>query len=205
MAGGESSRAMTTILRNNRNLLRKKNIFKKDRTFLSTRKEYYKAAKGELNLKKASKKDLLLIRKKIIKQRRLDSLIGWTLVTVFLGLILIFGIYAYNKSSVDIIEQNETNKEIYLDQNLNEYTFLLEDGDKWIKEKNWNNAIYRYEQAVKLFPEEFESNYRLALAYSYNCEYKNEDCEIGKKLTNKLLFYAPQDKNLLELQNLFTK
>ena len=205
MAGGGSVRAMTTILRNNRNLLRKKNMFKKERTFLSTKKEYYKAAQGEFDIKKASQKELFLIRQKVIKQRKLDNLRGWALAIILVGPILIYGIYAFNNGTIENTQQIEIAKETYLEQNLNEYTFLLEDGDKWIEKKNWNNAIYRYEQAVKLFPEEFEANYRLALAYSYNCTFKNKHCELGKNLTHNLLKYDPEDENLLELKEVFEK
>lgn len=90
-----------------------------------------------------------------------------------------------------------------MNEHFNEYSYFLEEGDKWIKKRHWHNAIYRYEQAVKLFPNEFEANYRLALAYSYNCKFEKKDCEEGKLLTNRLLKNYSEDKGLQELKIAF--
>ena len=92
-----------------------------------------------------------------------------------------------------------------LTNDLNEFNYLINEGDKWIEKRNWNNAIYRYEQAVKLFPNEFEGNYRLALAHSYGCKDANKNCEIGQKITNRLLNSFPNDSRLIELKTAFNK
>jgi len=205
MAGGGSMKAMTTILRNNRNLLRKKNMFKKERTFLNSSKESYSTIKGKIKIKKATHKELSIAKQNAVTQRKVDRLRGWLLATILIVPILIYGIYTFNKTDIENIQQFEIVKKDDIEQNLNEYTFLLEDGDKWIVRQNWNNAIYRYEQAVKLFPEEFEANYRLALAYSYSCMYNNKNCDIGKALTNNLLKYVLEEKNLHKLKSVFEK
>ncbi len=59
--------------------------------------------------------------------------------------------------------------------------------------------------AIKLFPEKYEANYRLALAYSYNCSFKSKDCDIGNTLTKRMLNYFPENKNLIALKILFNK
>ncbi len=205
MAGEGSIQAMINSLRNNKNLLRKRSIFKKERTFLSTKKEYYKAAQGEFDLKKATKEELKTLREKIIKQRKIENRKSWSIVLavmISLVLILINATYKTNKKE---IERIETAKDNYLIEHINDYIYYLEEGDKWIEKKNWNNATYRYEQAVKLFPEEYEANYRLALSYGYSCSYKNKNCEKGRRLTNQLLKLYPEDSKLLELKIILEK
>ena len=212
MAGSGHLQSMRVILRNNRNLLRKKGLFKKDKSFLSSRKEYLEAAKGNVDFKTISKSELRALREKVIKNRKADNLKSWLITLVIMIPIFSFGLYISNllepsqfRESVKGEIQNNILIEQKLTDDLNEFQFLIEDGDKWIEKRNWNNAIYRFKQAVKLFPSEFEGNYRLALAYSYNCQEKNEDCEIGLRITSRLIEYYPDDPSLLKLKSFFEK
>ena len=106
---------------------------------------------------------------------------------------------------VEIQHQQELAQDNFLSENINEFSFLIDDGDQWIQKRRWNNAIYRFEQAVKLFPSSYEANYRLALAYSYSCQFKNDNCDLGEKLTTKLLKYHPDEINLINLKVTFEK
>jgi len=205
MGGGGSMQHMMNSLRNNKSLLRKRSIFKKERTFLSTKKEYYKAAQGEFDLKKITKEELILLRAKIIKQRKIENRRSWAIVLVVMVPIVLLGIKASYKTDKKNIESIETAKDNYLIEHINDYAYYIEEGDKWIEKKNWNNATYRYEQAVKLFPEDYEANYRLALSYSYSCTYQNKNCEKGRTLTHRLLKSHPEEQNLLELKAIFNK
>ncbi|WP_121666182.1 hypothetical protein [Mesonia aquimarina] len=74
MPGGGSIQGMRNSLSNNKKLLRSKSYFKKERSFLSIKAEYLKAAGGKIAFKKASKEDILKIRKKIIRQKRKENL-----------------------------------------------------------------------------------------------------------------------------------
>ena len=65
MLYGGSVQAMLTILRNNKLLLRKKNIFKKERTFLSIKQEYIRAIPGPYHFKHATKEELKRIREEV--------------------------------------------------------------------------------------------------------------------------------------------
>ncbi len=94
-------------------------------------------------------------------------------------------------------------KERYLIENKKEFDYLIEEGDNWISKRNWNNSIYFYKKAIEIFPNEFEANYRLALAYYYNCKFENEDCKKGEILTIKLLEYASDNKELIEHMHYF--
>ncbi|MBJ2175609.1 hypothetical protein JBL43_15260 [Aureibaculum sp. A20] len=203
MGGEGSMQSMITILRNNKNLLRKKSFFKRDRTFLSTRKEYYKASKGKINLKKASKQELKIIRERVIKQRKFENIKIWFVTISLLLPILFFILYSTNVFENQKLDNIEDQKDIYLKEHINTYSYYLDEGDKWIEKRHWNNAIYRYQQAVKLFPNEYEANYRLALAYSYNCKFDKKNCEAGKRLTTRLLKNYSEDKNLQKLKFVF--
>jgi len=210
---------MRVILRNNRQLLRKTGLFKKNQSFLSSRKEYLKAAKGEVDFKTISKSELRALREKVIKNRKTENLRTWIITLVIIAPILFYGVYFFYQSSIknqQILERQQQNTEtnkILLDRkenqklnaDLNRYFEVISEGDLWIEKKNWNNAIYKYEQAVRLFPNEFEANYRLVLAYSYRCQNENKNCEVGKKLMNRLLKYFPEESNLIELKRAFEK
>ncbi len=202
--GGEGSiQHMITTMRNNRNMLRKKNYFKRERTFLSTKREYYKASKGKIDSKNISKEELLQIRKIIIRKRKVENIRVWLILFAIITPILIFVIYTFNQFKKDEVQRIENVKEQYLIEHLNKYRYLIDEGDKWIKERNWNNAIYFFKQAVEIFPSEFEGNYRLALVYSYNCKFENKDCNKGKKLTIRLLKYSPENTDLIKLLDFF--
>ncbi len=205
MGGEGSMQHMINTLRSNRNLLRKKSMFKRERSFLSTKKEYYKAAQGKIELKKATKEELILIRQKIIKQRRTENIRAWSIILTLVMLVIIIGGYSIDKVEKRRVQSEEKTQDDYLNENINEYSYLIEEGDNWIEKKNWNNAVYRYKQALEIFPKEYEANYRLALAYSYNCQFENKDCEKGMELTNWLLKFFPEERNLFELKKVFEK
>ncbi len=61
MGGEGSTQHMIITMRNNLNMLRKKSMFKRERSFLNVKKEYYKASKGKIASKKLTKEELLLI------------------------------------------------------------------------------------------------------------------------------------------------
>jgi len=52
MGGAAHMASMNPILQNNRKLLRKISVFKKDRSFMSNRKAYLKATKEDVDIKK---------------------------------------------------------------------------------------------------------------------------------------------------------
>jgi tetratricopeptide (TPR) repeat protein len=202
MPGGGSILAMIQSLRNNKNLLRKRGLFNRARSIYDRRKEYYRAGKAKLDFKTVSKKELLIIRKRIIKQRKLDALKNW-IIAISIGLVFGFGTYksiAYyqkNKSGTEIV------KEIDLREKLRNYYFFISDGDLWIKKRHWDNAIFQYKKALELFPDDYSTLYKLALAYNYNCSNENEDCDSGLKLTKRLLIYMPNDSALIEIKKVF--
>lgn len=195
---------MIVTLRNNRNLLPTKRSYFKNKDYGTIKKEYYKAAGGSFNVKKASPEQLLFLRNKIIKTRKKEAL-RFTFL-LFIGLPLIaLGLYftfhnfsfGFSNSEAQITKVNieKSNEEMYL--------FYIDDGDKWLSKRNYYNAVFQYKKALQLFPNDFDANYRLALAYSYRCQYDFEDCGIGMQLTNKLEEQFPSNQEIQSIKAVF--
>ena len=208
--------SMRVILRNNLMMLRERGLFINDRSYLYKKNEYLHAAKEDFDFKTISKSELATLRKRVLKKRKSENVKAWLIALVIVVPMVVYGlveINTYNKKKKQKAYKqqikNEKAKQLLIQQGLDkdfkEYLYVIEDGDQWIEKGNWHNAIYRYKQAVTLFPAAYEANYRLALAYSYNCQYKHIDCVIGQKLTNKLITYFPEKANLQTLKKIFEK
>lgn len=202
--GGEGSMAnMIASLRFNKNQLRRKRLFKKERSFLNLKKEYFKAANGEKNLRNATPSELRKIREKVLAHRKYENRIQFVVAFVFIFVIgiLTFKYYRYYKKESQ--EYNRAIESVQFEKKLKKYLFFISDGDKWIGENHWNNAIFQYKEAIKVFPAEFDANYRLAVAYSYTCKYEHTHCEEGIILTAKLKKQFPDKPKILELETVF--
>ena len=70
MISGGNVQSMITTLRNNKMLLKSKSMFNKEKTFLSLNSEYLKSNYGKFEYKKVTKKELLAIRNKIIRDKK---------------------------------------------------------------------------------------------------------------------------------------
>ncbi len=202
-----SLQAMRVVLKNNVMMLRERGLFLNDRSYLYKKSEYLKAAKGEYDFKTITKEELLTLRAKIIKNRKAENLRAWIIATiVVMGLAFLVYTLGRNYSFQVTQEPLEDKEALYKQEHekqLSDYHYYIGSGDEWIEKENWENAIYQYHKAVKIFPQTYEANYRLALAYSYNCAYWSKDCEIGKELTKKLMIFFPNEKNLDTLKNIF--
>jgi predicted Zn-dependent protease len=202
MLGGTSSaQGMITSLNNNKKLLRKKRYFKKERSFLNLKNEYYKAAGGEMNFKTASKQQLAEIRQRFIQRRRKEAYISIAIVAFILMLIAYF-IY------IQINSQNEIQEKILIKKNAAElqidrdnYLFYISDGDDYLKKNQWHNAIFQYKKALEIFPNEYDIKYRLAYAYTYRCRNEQKDCDTGLAYINALMEAYPNNDDLIQLKS----
>ncbi|WP_282073219.1 hypothetical protein [Polaribacter atrinae] len=196
MAGGGSIQGMRTSLSNNKRLLRKKSLFRPERTFLSLKSEYIESAGGEIALKKATKSQLRAIRLKIIKEKEREF---YTICITLLVLLSIIGLVTYNISQNNNIDKAEVEKTQLKDKAKRSLVYILK-GDNWLKERSWHNAIFEYEIVNKILPNDYVINHRLANAYSLRCENEFKDCLKGKKLVDRLIKQFPQKTELLELR-----
>ncbi len=205
MAGGGSIAAMITILRNNKLLLRKKSMFKKERSFLNTKEKFYTNAETKIFTKKATPHQLKEVRNKLNKHRKAEYrklFLAFGIVTICMAVFVSWSAY----SESDILDYPYQNKEQRAGLNpLDTYQFFIEDGDRWLKEEHWHNAIFQYQEALKLFPNEYDANYRLTLAYSYQCAAQKQHCEDGIKLMHQLSIQNPKKKELMELRTFYLK
>ncbi|QWX83862.1 hypothetical protein H0I23_15640 [Cellulophaga sp. HaHaR_3_176] len=192
MIGGASGQGMITSLRNNRKLLKSK------RSFLNQKKEFLKAAEGKLELKKASKEELKLLRAEIYKERKRQDRINVTVwLSIVFALVLVTFFFA-NILSNHTFKLEKENLKVKTDN----YLKLIEDGDQWLKAKNWNNAIFQYKEALEIFPNEYDINYRLTYALSLKCETDFMNCKEAKDNLDRLLIAYPQKRELFELQKI---
>lgn len=196
MAGGGSIQGMITSLSNNKKMLRRKSMFRTERTFLSLKKEYIKSAKGEIKLKNATKEQLNIIRLKVLKERRNHR------NSLFIATAIVLSIVGFlNYKYVNYSQEAEAmNKEITLNQQIEKFHTLIADGDVWLQKRDWHNAIFQYNNALEVFPNEYSVNYRLVFAFILRCEDEFKDCKKGKKLLEKLIRQFPEKSELLILK-----
>lgn len=199
MFGGGSIQGMITSLSNNKKLLRSKRLFKKERSFLNLKKEYLKASDGEKNLKKASKEELLRVRKKIIKERRRENVLLITVGITLMSAFSYFIIHLKEQENIAIKKQQT----LEFKKNEKEFLSLISKGDEWFENGKWHNSIYYYKKAKDIFPKNYDINYRLVRSYSFECQNEFENCEKAKNLLDKLFqMYPNREKELLEIKGI---
>jgi hypothetical protein len=198
LPGEGSIQGMITSLSNNKRLLRKKNMFRPEKTFMSLKRAYIKSAGGEIELKKATKKQLRAIRIQIIQERRKN---WYAFYIIFLFLFSVIGFVTYNSIQNTIIAKEKAEK-IELAYKEERSLLFISKGDYWLKKRSWFNAIFEYKRAFELLPYDYTVNYRLVNAYCLRCENEFEDCKKGKKLLDKLINQFPKKPELLQLKEL---
>jgi len=199
MGGGGSIQGMNNSLNNNKKLLRKKSLFKKERSFLNLKRAYFKAAEGEINVRNATKEQLAAIRKKVLNQRRRENRI---LTAIASSVILLTSFLLYPHISAAVKNPPSTNnaEQVHSAQDTEDFNFYISEGDKYLKQSKWHNAVFQYKKAVELFPSEYDGMYRLAYAQVYRCRNTGVNCISGRELVDKLLKSYPDKKELIDLK-----
>lgn len=191
MSYGGSVAAMISTLKNNRALLTKRDRYFRAKTnYLKTSNDL------KITYRKATKEELRQVKEKLRVQKKSDKLKTVIFIIVFIPLIS-FSIYY----SLNFFENKMNEKQVIIKKkDINKYLFYINDGDKMFEDKKWNNAIYQYSNALEIFPNEFDVQYRLAQAYTYKCQHTNEDCFKSDSLINRLTKYFPENKQLQDLK-----
>ncbi len=198
---------MVITMRNNLNLLRKKRLFKKGDDFFSPDGSDYTTSNRGIPSEPISKEKLLAIKKDIReqnrKQRKRIALI--LLITFPLSVLLIYYTFKdFEFGFPDISSQTElAQKELTKQQKKDRFLFFLNDGDKWLTQKKYHNAIFQYKKALELYPSEYRAHYRLAVTYSYQCQYEFKGCEEGYALIKKLETQFPHATELESVKTVF--
>ena len=206
MSGSGHNHSFNTILHNNRLLLKRRNIFRKSDSFLDSRRAYLKAAKGEINLRSATKEELAKLRSTVIRNRRKEMIRTW-LISIFITIPILFlsiQIYSFfanraisaetQKDKQEQIQKLENESQLEK-RKAKEYVFLLSDGDNWLEKGNFRNAIHQYERAVELYPNKFDANLKLVQAHFLKCKKENdESCSEGTLILERMKRLFPDEE-----------
>jgi len=191
--------SMIIRYRNNMNLLRTTRFGKSGNRFRRAKKEYYRAASGKLNFKKATPEQLHAIRQKIKKQKRNNALVFISLLVVILPLIA-FGIYKMVSNANTYNLRAFERHAVLQKTNSEKLSAYISTGDSLFKLNDWAAAYYFYSQAQKIMPNSYDIEYRLALAKTSQCAHKRMGCvEAGERL-EKLIEIFPDSADLYRLR-----
>ncbi|MGB0888579.1 MAG: hypothetical protein ACPGSL_10685 [Vicingaceae bacterium] len=191
MSWGGSVAAMIQSLKNNKALLGKRY------TYFDAKKDYLIAYKGlEISNRRATPEQLKAIKALIRKQKKAERL-RVTIALCIISPFIIFGTYKFIKSLDSEVAQHEV---VVKKKNVDKYLFHIDDGDYMLSKGKWNNAIFQYTRASEIFPNEYDAQYRLALAYSYKCKYTGDACGRSDSLVNRLLEHFPDNEEVKTLR-----
>jgi hypothetical protein len=188
MYGSGGIKSMIDSLRNNKMLLRRKGHFEKENTFLNLSKGHFKTDRRKIKTKKASPEILKKIRTSAISRRRKFVITYLILIMIGVSYITytIVKIYKEDKSQTSVVLSTEKSvKE-------NNFLVLVKKGDGWFKERKWDAALFYYNKAKVIFPNEYSINYRIAQTMSIKCEKKYLQCRETKAVLDSLFEKYPE-------------
>ena len=199
MLGGFGSiQAMRDALRTNKALLGERiKYFDRGSDFADIKRAYQKARKGKTSKKEISKEELAEIRNRVIQMRRRDQFIKLSVLGSILLLICLAGYL-----NRDLLIPDTNSQTIVTTDSIEKkerFLYCIEDGDKWLKKNGWHNAIFQYEEALRLSPENTSVKKRLAIAYTYRCRATKVDCEKAKTSIEELINSEPINPKHYEL------
>lgn len=193
MGGEGSMKAMIDSLRNNRKLLRNKSRFTKERSFLNLKETDLKGASGKPRFKPYSKETIKKIKAKFQRKRKQEKVLFAFLGLLFFSLFIFIGTFLIK----EVLQEQNDRKQLNIQKQEQAYLKHIAFGDRWFSESNWHNAIFYYKKALELYPNDYDSSYRLLQAYGQNCEKELEDCANAKDLLDELLVKFPDKKSEL--------
>ncbi len=180
----------------NMNQQRRKRLFKKERSFMQSKKEYYAVTSGELAQHKGTKEGRAIIRAAIIKRKKwklAKNIVIWVVLVPAIALSILFSFSSKSDYEVQI-----TAREIATQDST--YSFYLNSGDDWLKQNHWFNAAFEYKKAIEIYPHKPQAIHRLATAYIYECQVDSLHCKEGITLVNRLIKFAPKEVTYYELR-----
>lgn len=153
------------LLDSNKNLLRKKSLFK-------DREKRLKSEEGELEFVKLSDEELELLKKEITKQYCKEKVLGIIAVLFVITFVSFTANY--------LIQENRNYKEYISSKNyqhkLNEFNEYMKKGDEFYYQEHYKNALFFYKKSSILFPENSSVKTKMNNCYRLRCENENIDC-----------------------------
>jgi predicted Zn-dependent protease len=202
-----SVQSMISSYKSNMNMLRKSRYNKENNHFKY--RQFYRVAeeKGLLNFKTATKDELQQIRATIILQKKrqatiyIISFVVVALVVLALALVMNHNFnkaenrYYANLSSAQMKKEAEQHQQL-----LKTHAFFIENAQKFIKLNEWDKAILVLNDARKMLPNDFATNYLLAVSLVNECNSTRLDCAIAEQHLNHLIKSNPANIDLLNLR-----
>lgn len=158
-----------------KSVLRKKPYFDKS----SHLKRNDNSNKQELHFKKASEDVVQEYKNKFQKRRKKSNII---LVSILIVFAVIAGMFALNKPNENAFENYlkskiHTTQKNPLASSIKKYEFLINDGDQWLSRKHFKNAVFQYQEAIKIYPESKAVRMRLNKTFKAACIATGEYCD----------------------------
>lgn len=199
MGGENSILDMIIRYRNNMSMLRTTRFNKNQNKFRKARRAYARAAKGKLELTKATPEQIKAVRDKIRRQKRNNTIVLISILLVFMPIIS-FGIYKMlsgaRDSNLSVFDADFIKKK----SNAEKVSTYLASGDSLFRLNDWRAAYYFYFQAGKIEPNNYNIDYRLALAKTEECIYRKTGCAESEKRLEELIKTFPDSVDLYQLK-----
>ena len=182
MAGEGFSKHASISLRENRSLMRKKRMFKKERVFLNQKSHDIKTHVNQISTKKASKYQLSKIREKIVDEQRKE-----TMVLFVIGLLCFLFTWLIVSNALEFQEERvntgkTAGKAQISEEKQRKCLYYISSGDEWFGSKKYYNAAFQYRLALKIFPSDTVALKRLVMAYDLNCSINLRNCGKSKEV-----------------------
>lgn len=163
MYGGFGSQQ--ALLNSNKDLLRKKNLFR-------DQEKKFKTKNAKLEFVKLSEEELELLKKEISAKSWKEKLLG--VITVFFLMAFVGFVTNY------LIQENTGYKEYVASKNhqiiLDEFNVNMKKGDEFYYQEHYKNALFFYNKSLALFPENTLVKTKINNCYRLRCENENIDC-----------------------------
>ncbi len=75
---------------------------------------------------------------------------------------------------------------------------LMEAGDVYAAQQDWYSALFSYEEARRISPNNYYARYKIALTESAICQFLQEDCEIAVSELTALIKDYPESAPLYQ-------
>jgi len=198
-----SSGSMNTVMKNNKAILRKKvSLFKSKKEYLKSKSIYDSITDEFFDYKTASPELLEEIRQKFKQKKRNEYTINVIIGFIVFASTTFFILYVFTNVFYNQDKTNATINSTTL--NLQKKVeFYIKDGDDWLDQGHFENAIFQYKKASEIAPKNFSIQYRICLGYSYLCRYEQKKCEKGKELLEKTIGNFPDEGDLLALKKYY--
>ena len=184
-------------IENNRKLLRKKNRFKKERRFMFIDPTSYKWKTFKLSSKKVSPAVLSQIQLEAEYIKRKEQIVISLAILISMATVLYF-VYTVYKSDQAYMATVDNKIELTKDQKL--YRKYMKKGDGWLREDKFNAAIYYYDKAQAIYPNDYDIEYKILYTYCLQCKKEKTNCKKATELIDSV--YKAHPEKIEDMVNL---